>query len=93
MLGEGIRLFAPNSDRFFKKENMLNAYNIMNEDVANSLNIPFIDVRKAFLAKIPFYQLCYKNCVTADGEHENNRGTIIVAKLFSDVLSKWLTSA
>jgi hypothetical protein len=92
VLGEGARLFAPNSDRFFKKEKMLNAYNLMNEEVADGLNIPFIDVRKAFLAKIPFYQLCYKHCVTQDGEHENNRGTVIVAKLFSDALSKWLTS-
>ena len=27
-----------------------------------------------------------------DGEHENERGTVIVAKLFSATLSEWLSS-
>lgn len=88
-----MKLFAPHSERFIKKEASLKIYNSMNEDVAAHFGIPFINVRKAFLNKIPFYQLCYKHCVTYDGEHENERGTIIVAKLFSDVLSAWLTSS
>jgi hypothetical protein len=71
---------------------MLNYYNMMNEHVAVQYNIPFINVRSAFLAAVPFYQLCYSKCVTFDGEHENNRGTIIVAKLFSQVLAGWLSA-
>jgi hypothetical protein len=92
VLGEGVKLFAPNSDRFIKKEAMLNSYNSINQDVASALGVPFINVRKQFLEKVPFYQLCYKNCITVDGVHENERGALIVAKLFSDVLSTWLTA-
>lgn len=93
VLGEGKKLFAPHSDRFIQKESMLNTYNKFNENIANTMGVPFIDVRKAFLSKVPFYQLCYKHCVTYDGEHENNRGADIVAKLFADSLSYWLTSS
>ena len=92
ILGEGAKLFAPHSERFIKKEMMLESYNSINENIASTFRIPFIDVRKAFLNKIPFYQLCYKYCVTYDGEHENERGTVVIGKLFADVLSKWLTS-
>lgn len=92
VLGEGAKLFAPNSDRFIKKEAMLNSYNSINQDIASALHIPFINVRKKFLEKVPFYQLCYKNCITVDGVHENERGALIVAKLFSDILSTWLTA-
>jgi hypothetical protein len=93
ILGEGMKVFAPHSERFIKKEGPLKIYNKMNENVAADLGIPFIDVRKVFLKKIPFYQLCYKHCVTYDGEHENDRGTIILAKMFSDVVSAWLTTS
>lgn len=93
VLGEGMMLFAPSgSARFQHKESMLNDYNLMNELVATKYHIPFINVRQAFLEYIPFYQLCYSRCVTFDGEHENERGTVIVAKLFSATLSDWLSS-
>lgn len=93
ILGEGMKVFAPKSERFKKKEGPLKIYNKMNEDAAADLGIPFINVRKAFLKKVPFYQLCYKHCVTFDGEHQNDRGAIIIAKMFSDVISAWLTSS
>ena len=93
VLGEGKKLFKPSeSARFKHKEGMLNDYNTMNEVVATKYHIPFINVRQAFLEYIPFYQLCYSKCVTFDGEHENERGTVIVAKLFSATLSEWLSS-
>ena len=93
ILGEGKKLFAPYwESRYKHKEPMLNDYNLMNEAVATQYHIPFINVRDAFLEYVPFYQLCYSKCVTYDGEHENARGTVIVAKLFSDVLSGWLSS-
>lgn len=71
---------------------MLEDYKLINKDVVSSFNIPYIDVRQAFLDYIPKFQLCYSLCVTFDGEHENERGTIIVAKLFATNLSKWLIS-
>lgn len=72
---------------------MLKLYNSMNENIARSFSIPFIDVRRTLSKKIPFFQLCYKNCVTYDGEHSNERGALVIAKLFAEVLSKWLTSS
>jgi hypothetical protein len=56
VLGEGARLFAPNSDRFFKKEKMLNAYNLMNEEVANGLKIPY-RCEESFLGEDSFLSI------------------------------------
>ena len=92
VLGEGHRFFAPKVDRFRNKEVMLNWYTDLNKETAASLNVPYIDVRQAFLDFIPSYQLCYSLCVTYDGEHENERGTVIVAKLFAKSLSLWLST-
>lgn len=71
---------------------MLNDYAIMNKNIAASFDMPYIDVRGAFQDYIPSYQLCYSLCVTYDGEHENERGTIIVARLFAETLNVWLST-
>lgn len=92
VLGEGHRYFAPKEDRFHNKEVMLDWYTTLNKETAASLDVPYIDVRQAFLDFIPSYQLCYSLCVTYDGEHENDRGTVIVAKLFAQSLSTWLAN-
>ena len=84
--------FSPDEDRFTNKQEMLEDYKAVNVEVAASFKIPYIDVRQAFLDYIPRWQLCYSLCVTFDGEHENERGTIIVAKLFAESLSNWLIS-
>jgi len=92
VLGEGAKLFAPKEERFQNKEDMLDDYSAMNKQVANLFKIPYIDIRAAFKAYIPPYQLCYSLCVTLDGEHENERGTKIVAKHFADTLGLWLST-
>lgn len=92
VLGEGHKFFAPKQGRFLNKEAALNWYTTLNKETAASLDVPYIDIRQAFLDFIPSYQLCYSLCVTYDGEHENNRGTIIVAKLFAKSLSTWLAT-
>ena len=92
VLGEGHKFFAPKPGRFHNKEAALNWYTTLNKETAASLDVPYIDIRQAFLDFIPSYQLCYSLCVTYDGEHENNRGTIIVAKLFAKSLSTWLAN-
>jgi hypothetical protein len=92
VLGEGAKLFAPKEERFQNKEEMLDDYSAMNKQVANLFKIPYIDIRAAFMAYVPSYQLCYSLCVTIDGEHENERGTKIVAKHFADTLGLWLSS-
>lgn len=71
---------------------MLDDYKAMNVQAAKSAGIPYIDIRQAFLDFIPSYQLCYSLCVTYDGEHENERGTVIVARLFASSLSQWLST-
>lgn len=89
-MGEGGMLFAPDEGRFRDKEPMLEAYSTINKQAATRVGIPYIDVRRAFLDFIPSYQLCYSRCVTLDGEHENDRGTVILARLFATSLSNWL---
>lgn len=91
VLGEGGMLFAPNEGRFKNKEPMLEAYGTINKEAALRVGVPYIDIRQAFLDYIPSYQLCYSRCVTIDGEHENERGTVILARLFALSLSKWLS--
>ena len=86
------QIFSPDEDRFTDKQEMLEDYKAVNVEVAASFKIPYIDVRQALLDYIPSWQLCYSLCVTFDGEHENERGTIIVAKLFAESLSNWLIS-
>ena len=93
VLGEGHKFFAPKEERFTNKEEPLNWYTLLNKEVAASVQVPYIDMRQAFLDYIPSYQLCYSLCVTFDGEHENNRGTIIVAKHFAKTISIWLSTA
>ena len=71
---------------------MLNRYTKINKDITKSYNLPYIDMRRAFLDALPFSYYGYEGCLTIDGEHENERGTIIVAKLFAESLSNWLIS-
>jgi hypothetical protein len=83
-------LFQPHSQRFHKKTPILNQYTEMNRELAEEFNIPFMDIRKALLDKIPWCQLSYAWCVTLEGEHHNERGTRIIAKIFADTLKSWL---
>lgn len=54
-------MFMPKSDRFNKDKNdMLNSYREMNREVAEDYQIPYIDMRQAFLDAIPSYRLNYK---------------------------------
>ena len=36
---------------------------------------------------------CLAGCVTRDGEHANEYGTLIMADRFADVMNKWFFSA
>ena len=54
-------MFMPKSDRFTKdKTDMLNSYREMNKDLAEEYEVPYIDMRQAFLDAIPSYRLNYK---------------------------------
>ena len=86
ILGEGS-LFLPR--RFWNKIPMLDDYRTMNKAVAAAFNI---DIRQAFLDAIPSIWLLHAGYVTVDGEHENERGTQIVADKLAAALLPWLQS-
>ena len=75
--------------RFWGKTNMLNDYREINRVVAGKYDIPYIDVREAFLRAIPSSQWWYCGFVTVDGEHLNERGTTIVSLLFAETIKNW----
>ena len=91
LLGESRwALFQPNNALFHSKWPILDAYSAMNRKVAGDRGLSFIDVRGTFLDQIPWTQMAYAWCLTVDGEHENVAGTVVVARLFAEVLRGWL---
>lgn len=77
-------------DQFRNRVKMLDAYTAINQEITGKRNISYINVRAEYLKKIPKYQ-CYKSgCLTVDGEHQNQRGTDLVSKLFAADLKLWL---
>lgn len=70
------------------KENMLDAYRQMNIDVAKEFRMQYIDVRSAFQAAISSGR---SPTIYGDGEHPNNYGTEIIAKLFAKAIIDWKT--
>ena len=85
LLGEGpMRPF--NIPRFTNKEIMLNAYVDINKQVARQYGIAYFDVRYELKKALPWYRLYYNGYVTRDGEHPNERGTLIEAEVVSNLL-------
>lgn len=87
LLGEGPLGLPP---RFHNKTNMLNDYRNLTSGIAQTLGVPYLDIRGAFLAAIPAWWLWYKDWATQDGEHPNERGTKIEATLFAAQVNTWL---
>ena len=50
----------------------------MNRNIATNQKIPYVDIRAEFLSLIPPLR-GFSGCLTKDGEHENERGTIVLA--------------
>ena len=70
------------------KTPMLDAYRALIRDTCLQSHIQYIDIREMFLHAIPRWWCCFKGFVTKDGEHQNERGTIIVANTFSHLLKE-----
>jgi lysophospholipase L1-like esterase len=87
LLGEGP-LGLP--DRFANKTQMLDDYRLLTRAAADAVDVPYIDMRAAFMAEIPDWWLIYAGWVTIDGEHPNARGTQIEAELFATTINVWL---
>ena len=60
------------------------------QQIAADHGIPHLNLHAALLARIPTTQLLYDGCVTIDGEHMNNRGAWISARLMGTVIGPWL---
>ena len=92
LLGEIGKALKRDRQRILEKEQMLDDYRAINRKVAENHNVSYIDLRDNFQRAIPFYRLSHSGCVTSDGEHENENGTKIVARLFAGELYKWFRS-
>ena len=69
----------------------MNDYREMKRDIASRYNIPYLDIRKAFLDEIARHKpVLYCGYLTYDGEHENQRGTDLLAELFAHAIAGWL---
>ena len=97
LLGEGPVILNDKSafiDVYASKEEMLNDYREMNEEIAQEFNVPYIDIRKAFLDVLATTTWPYNNgCITQDGEHPNENGAVVEANLFSAMINVWLRSS
>jgi lysophospholipase L1-like esterase len=94
VLGEGP-LFAPLNAPlwvYYNKIKMLDRYVRLNQHIAEKLGIQYMNIRQAFLDALPAGRKVYSGCLTTDGNHENNNGAVIVAKIFAEVLYNWLES-
>jgi hypothetical protein len=92
--GEGP-LFAPIKFNgvdydYFRVYKMYEDYRIINRATCAVHNLPYIDVRRAFLDATPWLRFGFKGCLTADGESESEEGSMIVAKLFAETILGWL---
>ena len=87
LLGESVFFKDP---YFLHKTPMLNDYRAMNRVVCDFFDVPYMDIRQKFLDAIPSWYLFSYGYLTIDGEHENERGSNIVADSFADALRPWL---
>lgn len=89
ILGEGI--FGLPVD-WWAKGDMLEWYHHTTRSVATINGIPYMDARTAFLQALSplSSHALYCGFLTWDGEHENERGTVILTDLFASAIKNWL---
>lgn len=69
---------------------MLDRYMTINQELCENNSVQYIDTRHPFLSALPANYYGYQGCLTIDGEHENDNGAIIIAKLFSEAILGWI---
>jgi hypothetical protein len=94
--GEGP-LFAPPVFNgvfydYHRTYSMLEEYRIINRAMCATHQLPYIDVRRAFLDATPWYRWGFRGCLTDDGENGSEEGGHIVAKLFAETIFGWLNT-
>lgn len=90
LLSEGP-MFRPG--RFRHREPVAEKYVEINRKICNDLNVTYIDMRTPFRESIPLFWLFYRWYVTADGEHGNSRGSVIVANELVAAMADWMAKA
>ena len=97
LMGEGplyninpINKLASWHGEYLAKRKVYDQYRDVNIGIAAAFTIPYLDIRQRFLDHIPKKRLGFRNCLTDDGEHENERGTYIVAKSFAETLLSFI---
>ena len=68
---------------------MLDDYCYIARSVAAEHNVTYLDFRGELKKAIPWYRWWYAGFVTKDGEHTNERGTLVLAKMISKQLLEW----
>jgi len=84
LLGEGV--VCPSR---IHKNDMLDDYRVFTQTITEAHQLNYIDMRQAFLDAVPSNWLFCSGVVTVDGEHPNERGTIIEANLFAKQINAW----
>jgi hypothetical protein len=72
-----------------EKESLLDEYRIINQQVGQSLQIPYMNIRKGFQEMIPSNGALDRGTVTTDGELPNQLGTEVMAKYFATQFMLW----
>lgn len=89
-LGEGKKYFLPKKWKY--KHGMLEDYHKITQNIATQFGIPYLDMRKSFFNDEGRYFI-YSAFDTIDGEHPNQRGTLLQASIFAAQINAWLLNA
>ena len=74
----------------YNKFDTLNEYRTLVRNISSTYGIPYVDLRGSFMSSIPASWQLSRFYLTADGEHENQRGVRILAREFGKVINNWL---
>lgn len=77
--------------QWWSKDKMMNDYRDMKRNIAQRYKVNYIDIREAFLHAVKMHNpLMYCGYLTYDGEHENDRGTSLLAERFVNAIDSWI---
>lgn len=68
---------------------MLDDYCQIAREIARKYEVPYLDIRGELKKAVPWWRLWYSGYVTKDGEHTNERGTQLLAKMIAEQLLQW----
>lgn len=86
--GEGAFGLPP---QWWAKGQIMDEYRDMKRSIASSFNVPYLDIRKAFQEEVARHKpVLYCGYLTYDGEHENERGTELLARVYVRAIVEWM---